>query len=842
MKKIALLFFICGMVFRGISQVPQNFDLGGDWEFRKSGTEQWYPAKVPGSVHLDLMRNRMIKDPFFRANEDSVQWVSDTGWEYRRVFYIDKTMLSSHRIDLDFKGLDTYANVYLNDSLILVADNMFREWYLDNIKTRLYLGRNELRIQFPSVTRTNKELYDKLGQKLPGDEKVVCRKAAYQFGWDWGPRLITCGIWKPVFLRLWNQVNIHNVQFIQKSMKDSVASMSAVFTVNSTLTDTVEFTISNDTVPLFTGPALVKRGLNSVRLDFKIRKPKLWWPNGVGLGGPYLYTMKYSVKLGNQIVDKGSQKIGIRTIELVQQRDTVGRSFVILVNNTPVFIKGANYIPQDNFTTRVRDTVYRNLLTDVKNSKMNMLRVWGGGIYENDIFYDLCDELGILVWQDFMFACAMYPSNKEFLQNINAESIQNIVRLRNHPCLALWCGNNEINEGWKNWGWVKQYKYSPEDSAAVYQGYKTIFNGLLATNVRKFDTLRSYIPTSPMFGWGTPESRVAGDMHYWGVWWGKEPFSSYNTVVGRFMSEYGFQSFPEMKSFINFTRPEDLKLGSPVMKAHQKHPVGYELIDEYMKREYRTPKDFASYTYVSQILQAEGIKTAIEAHMRSIPGCMGTMFWQYNDCWPVVSWSARDYFGNYKALHYYLPREFSDVLLSPVIENGRLKVYLVNQRYAIVAGDFRVKLTDFSGKVFYDTTYDAANNFFQKRCWFDMDTASLLQGVDPSKVVFSVSFRTWGYKHDLFTNVFYFRPVKDLDLPRPGIKKEISEVPGGYKIRLTSDKLAKNVWIYTFAKGKFSDNFMDILPGESVEMIFTTSDKVKDLAALLIIRTIADTY
>ena len=833
---------MCGMLFRGISQVPQNFDLDGDWEFRKAGTDEWHSAKVPGSVHLDLMRNRMIKDPFFRANEDSVQWVGESSWEYRRIFYTDKTMFSSKKIDLVFKGLDTYANVYLNDSLILVANNMFREWYLDNIKSLLFLGKNELRIQFPSIPRMNKELYDKLDHKLPGDEKVVCRKAAYQFGWDWGPRLITSGIWKPVYLRLWNQVNIHNVQFIQKSLKDSVATISAVFTLNASLTDTFEFRINNDTVPLAVNQALVKKGLNTVRFDFRIKKPKLWWPNGVGLGGPYLYTLNYSTYMGKLLVEQGSKKIGIRTIELVQQRDTIGRSFVILVNNLPVFIKGANYIPQDNFPTRVTDSTYRNLLTDARNSKMNMLRVWGGGIYENDIFYDLCDELGILVWQDFMFACAMYPSNKEFLQNVNAESIQNIARLRNHPCIALWCGNNEINEGWKNWGWVRQYNYTPEDSAAVYQGYKTIFNGLLATNVRKLDTLRSYIPTSPMFGWGNPESRVAGDMHYWGVWWGKEPFSNYNKVVGRFMSEYGFQSFPDMTSFINFTRPEDLKLGSPVMKAHQKHPTGYELIDEYMKREYKIPKDFASYCYVSQILQAEGIKTAIETHMRSIPGCMGTLFWQYNDCWPVVSWSARDYFGSYKALHYYLPKEFNDVLLSPVIENGRLRVYLVNQRYTIVAGDFHVRLSDFDGNVIYDTTYDAANNFFTSKCWFETDTASFLEGLDLSKVVFSVSYKTWGYRHDLFTNNYYFRPVKDLNLPKPTITREISEVPGGYKIKLTTDKLAKNLWVSTYIKGKFSDNYMDIMPGESVELVFTTKYKIKDLSRNLIIRTIADTY
>ena len=831
---------MCGFLFRGIAQVPENFDLGGDWEFRQAGTTEWHSAKVPGSVHLDLLKNRMIKDPFFRTNEDSVQWVGESAWEYRRIFYTDNTMFAAKRIDLVFEGLDTYANVYLNDSLILVADNMFREWYLDNIKPYLFIGKNELRVQFPSIPKTNKEIYEKLDHKLPGDEKVVCRKAAYNFGWDWGPKLITSGIWRPVYLRLWNHINIHNVQFIQKSLTDSVALMSAVFTLKSMITDSADFKINNDTVPLASHRALLKKGINVIRFDFKIKKPKLWFP--IGFGSPNLYSLNYYTYLGNTLEDKGMQKIGIRTIELVQQRDSIGRSFAILVNGLPILIKGANYIPQDNFPTRVPDSAYRSLLTDVKNSKMNMLRVWGGGIYENDIFYDICDELGILVWQDFMFACAMYPSDRDFLQNVNAESIQNIVRLRRHPSIALWCGNNEINEGWKNWGWVKQYHYSPEDSASVYQGYKTIFNELLFSNVRRFDTLRSYIPTSPMFGWGAPESRHAGDMHYWGVWWGKQPFSSYNQVVGRFMSEYGFQAFPDIKSFKYFTRLEDLKLGSPVMMAHQKHPAGYELIDEYMMRDYKKPKDFISYGYVSQILQAEGIKTAIEAHMRAIPSCMGTLFWQFNDCWPVVSWSARDYYGNPKALHYYLPNEFSDVLLSPTIENGRLHVYIVNERYTILSGDLRIKLIDFDGKVISDTTFGAALQFFMTKSFFDIDTAVFLKGVDRSRVVLSVTYITWGYKHDLYRNTYYFRPVKDLDLPKPNITKEISEVPGGYKIKLTTDKLAKNVWVSSYINGNFSDNYMDILPGEAAEMIFYTKYKIKDLSRNLMIRTIADTY
>ena len=840
MKKLLLLLFYCGLLGPAIAQLPLKFDLGGQWEFRKAGTTKWFPAKVPGCIQLDLMRNRIIKDPYYRLNEDSLQWIGESGWEYRRIFYMDESVFASQHIDLVLEGLDTYANVYLNDSLIVTANNMFREWYYENAKYKLIIGKNELRIQFPSIVKTNKELYSKLDKKLPGDEKVVCRKAAYNFGWDWGPKMITSGIWKPVYLKLYKKVNLLGVQFIQKKLTDTAATMSGIFTITSTVTDTASIRIDIDSVRFVNYPTTIKKGINVIRFDFVIKDPKFWWPNG--LGTAYLYPLNYYVYLVKELADKGQQKIGLRTIELIQQRDTVGRTFLFLVNNVPVFIKGANYIPQDNFPTRVSDSAYRNLLTDMKGLNMNMVRVWGGGIYENDIFYDLCDELGLMVWQDFMFACAMYPRDMDFMQNVNAESIQNIVRLRRHPCIALWCGNNEIDEGWKNWGWQKQYNYTAADSASVYQGYKNLFNGLLMNNVRKFDTLRTYIPTSPMFGWGKPESRRAGDLHYWGVWWGKHPFSSYKTNVGRFMSEYGFQAFPDMSTLRRFTRPEDLQLGSAVMKAHQKHPTGYEIIDEYMMREFKRPKDFESYAYVSQILQAEGIKTAIESHRRAMPYCMGTLFWQYNDCWPVVSWSARDYFGTPKALHYYLRNEYRDVLVSPVMENGRLRVYVVTDRYYAMTGHLNVKVTDLNGKVLRDTLNEISVPYLNSKYFFDADSAAFLKGLDPKNIVMKATFITSAKIEERFSNTFYFVPLKDLALEKPNIVKEIKEIPVGFKITLTSDKLAKSVFLSTMVSGKFIENFVDIIPGEPVEIFFVTKYTGKDLLDKISIRSLQDTY
>ncbi|MGA2823866.1 MAG: glycoside hydrolase family 2 protein [Bacteroidales bacterium] len=814
-----------------------KIDLGGKWKFRRAGTNQWMNAKVPGCVHTDLMKNNLIPDPFLRDNEKSIQWISDIGWEYEKTFLISDTIFRFPHIELVCKGLDTYANVYLNDSLIIVADNMFRDWYA-NIQRLLRIGVNHLRIQFPSVTDENKARYNRLKHKLPGDEKVVCRKAAYQFGWDWGPTLITSGIWRPIYIRCWNQMNLLDVQYIQKDLTDSLANMTAVFTLLSSVSDTTFIQLSVNDKMLATKKVPVQSGVNVARIDFQIRNPKRWWPSG--LGDPYLYPIHQKIYFTGKLASEGTQKVGLRTIKMHEDQDSTGNSFHFLVNGIPVFMKGANYIPQDNFPSRVTDSSYKALIASVKAANMNMLRVWGGGIYENDIFYDLCDENGILVWQDFMFACALYPDNKDFIRNVQSEAIQNVVRLRNHPCIALWCGNNEIDEGWKNWEWQKQYGYTPQDSAEVWNNYKGIFGGTLLNVISKYDSLRPYILSSPRIGWGRSESTKQGDMHYWGVWWGKEPFSAYKEKIGRFMSEYGFQGFPPMESIRKFTLPGDQQLGSQVMKAHQKHPVGYETIDEYLLRDYKRPKDFISYVYVSQVLQAEGIKTAIEAHRRAKPYCMGTLYWQLNDCWPVVSWSSRDYYGNDKALQYFVKNEYNTLLVSPVVTNGILHVYIISDSLQDCHLNLRLSLSDFKGHIFLDTT--GTTNILQNSSfsYFESPVDKLVQGKDMKQLVFSAQLTS--EKKILSQNNFYFNPVKDLLLERPLIAKSVQKTLEGYLIMLSSNQLAKNVYLTSGQKGSFSDNFFDLLPGETRSVTFSTKDKSSGFEDNLKIMTLADIY
>jgi len=842
MKKYLKLVLLLSLFFAGNREVfsQENADiisLDGIWQLRQQGSAKIYNARVPGVVHLDLERNKVIANPFYATYEEKLQWISDTGWVYEKYFELDRSFFANRHIQLVCEGLDTYANVYINDSLVITADNMFKTWY-SSVKRYLHIGYNKIKVEFPSVTRMNESIYNQLPYRLPGDEKVVCRKAAYHFGWDWGPKFVTMGIWRPIYIKYWKYVDVLGVNYIQKSLTDSLAKMSASFVINSTLTDTAEFKLMFDSTVFFSGRELLTKGINAIRIDFDMTNPNRWWPNG--MGAPVLYNLGYQVWFSGRLEAEGHQKIGLRTVELVQEPDSLGRSFYLRVNDKPVFVRGANYIPMDHFPSRVTDSMYRDLLTDVDAANMNMLRVWGGGIYENDIFYDLCDKKGIMVWQDFMFANAMYPDDPTFFKSIRDEVIQNIVRLRRHPSIVLWCGNNEIEEGWYNWGWQKKYGYSKEDSSRIYRNYRKIFHEMIPYSLKRHDTLRPYVTTSPKFGWGRESSLRQGDMHYWGVWWGKEPFDMYEKKVGRFMSEYGFQGFPDYSTIEKFTRPSDRYLGSPVMKAHQKHPVGYETIAEYMRRDYNVPADFRMYGYVSQLLQADGIKTAIDAHRRAKPACMGTLYWQLNDTWPVVSWSSRDYYGNKKALFYAAGRSFKDFFVSPVMDGDILKVYATFDEPDNQRAKLRVVLSDLNGRVLWQE--EMYHDFLADRTEVVIDTnlSTYLAGVD--RTTLFIYTRIENILGVRATNLIYFVPPKDLKLERAPIDISVEELHNGYLIGLYTTKLAKGVFLNTSVQGDFNDNYFDLLPFEEKSIIFFTNEQVKNFQDSIQVISLIDAY
>ncbi|NNT70644.1 glycoside hydrolase family 2 protein [Flavobacterium sp. IMCC34852] len=789
------------------------------WTFRKVTQTNWFPAKVPGTVHTDLLANQLIPDPFFGANEKQLQWIENEDWQYQTAFNISNEELNHQNAILQFDGLDTFAEVTLNGTKILSANNMFRTWKVD-VKKLLKVGPNKLEITFASAVKKGKEEAKKLTYTLPGDEKIYTRKAQYHFGWDWGPRFVTSGIYKNIKLHFWNNATINNLKTKQDLTNKEVAKVEFILEINSANNSRYELKINHKS-EFFQ----LKKGKNNLSLTYEIANPKLWWPNG--LGEAKLYPFEISLTQNNQVIDNKKLNIGLRTIELVQEKDAIGKSFYFKVNGKSVFMKGANVIPPDSFLPRATDSVYKSIVKNAVDANMNMLRVWGGGVYAEDSFYDECDKNGILVWQDFMFACAMYPGDEAFLENVKQEVIDNVTRLQNHPSIALWCGNNENDEGWHNWGWQKQYNYSEQDSTKIWKDYQKLFHDLIPITLDNLlpKNENRYWPSSPSIGWGRKESLLSGDAHYWGVWWGMEPFEMYQKKVGRFMSEYGFQGMPDIKTFQAFAKSDELHFDSEAVKNHQKHPTGYKTINEYMARDYQVPTNFEDYIYVSQLLQAEGMKIAIEAH-RTDPKCMGTLFWQLNDCWPVTSWSSVDYYGKWKAFQYQAKRSFEDVMISIKENEVNYEIYLVSEASHSDKVRFEIELLDFYGKlvekdeVEFDITADTRDLFvaLPKENYSDNNLKEL---------VLSVSCIMQNGKKA--NALYYFVKPKDLQLNQPNIQlTKIDELT--YEI--TTDVLTKNVYLSAAEEVIFSDNFFDILPGQKLQIKLSKpvkSIKVKSL-------------
>jgi beta-mannosidase len=818
MKKLLfLLFFFSSFAF---PQSVQKYFLDRNWQFRAVWESSWLSATVPGTVHTDLLNNNIIDDPFFGNNEKDLQELEKSDWEYKTNFSIDEKIFSKQNIEIVFEGLDTYAKVYLNDSLIITADNMFRMWQV-SCKSLLKKENNKLLIVFSSAVKMSDSLASVSLVQLPGGNGVYTRKAAYHFGWDWGPRFVTCGVWRPVYITAWSDLKIEDVSFQQNNITSEKAEIHVPYFLNCFTRDLYIVSIKdlNNTITYAEKKDSLFEGFNLDALDFNLYNPRLWWTRE--LGTSEIYSFMFEVKKNNVVVDEKIYNIGIRKIELINKKDSIGESFYFKLNGVPLFIKGANYIPQDNFLPRVSEEKYKILIENCNRSNINMLRVWGGGIYEDDEFYKQCDFNGILVWQDFMFACGMYPGDSVFLKNVRIEALQNISRLKNHSCIALWCGNNEIDEGWNNWGWQKQFGYSKKDSLKVWNDYLKLFKGILPESVESILPNLNYISTSPKIGWGHPESMKEGDSHYWGVWWGMQTFDVYKQKVPRFMSEYGFQGFPDLKTIESFTLPEERYLYSDAMKNHQKHPVGYKTIQKYLEEKYNQPKDFNEYIYISQLLQAYGMRTAIEAHRRAKPYCMGTLYWQLNDCWPVVSWSGIDYYGRWKALQYFVKDAYRDILISPVEEKDFVKIYIVSDRKYQTSGLFHLQLQDFSGKILWqrDTSITIPEN--SSDIYYKIDKNNLISGHDKNEIVLTAKLEL--LEGAVYKNYLYFTKPKDLVLSTPQITIDIKKEGKGLIIYFNSDKLVKNLFLYSDIDLDLSNNYFDLIPGEE-EIIYCKTE------------------
>ena len=712
----------------------EYFSLDGKWQLINHQYSIKIPVKIPGSVFEALIEQKIIEDPFYGLNEYKVKWVYESNWQYETKFDLLPNFTEKENVILRFNGLDTFAQVYLNKNLLGNTENMFVA-YNFNIKSILKEKGNFLVVKFKSPTVKARDVIKKHNinlntgyAALPGIPYL--RKAQYSFGWDWGPKLPDMGVWKSVELFAYNNLKIdsvypysifnYNKDFIQINNQDYIPSkkiasikLYIIIKIESNLENLsdlgykINVKITSPNGEILTEEIPVEN-LN-VKVELNIENPYLWWTHDLGI--PNLYEIKTSI-FNEILIDKCTQKFGLRDIQLITNKDKWGETFYFTLNGIPIFAKGANWIPIDSFIPRgKRLDLYENNLKCAKDANMNMIRVWGGGIYENDYFYDLCDKLGILVWQDFPFACSIYPDYEDFFKIIKEEAIQNIKRLRHHPSLALWCGNNEIEWLWNMYSKSCDIIEDPDILIKYKNGYINLFEVILPDLIKELDPLRAYWPSSPSNGFvglnvGISDSNSPnhGDSHFWAVWHGGKPFSAYRKFNSRFISEFGFESFPSIKTIKSFCPPEQLKFNTPILENHQKNSAGNTKIMRYTKRRFLIPEDFEKQTILSQIAQAEAIEYGVE-HWRQNRNefhCMGALYWQLNDCWPVASWSSLDYYGRWKALHYFAKRFYHPIFVSVKEEKNSVSFWVSNDKTKSVNTRLNWKI------------YDSNNNILKK--------------------------------------------------------------------------------------------------------------------------------
>ncbi|MGE5528639.1 MAG: beta-mannosidase [Patescibacteria group bacterium] len=817
--------------------------LNGAWRLRRAGTEEWLPAQVPGDVHTALLAAGRIPDPFVADNEKAVQWVAEADWEYGLEFDVEPGLLAEDNITLSCDGLDTLAEVSLNGETLGRTANMFRAYAWD-VNPRLRPGTNELLVRFASPVahiRRRQEMKPlRGGGDIPGGPHL--RKAPCQWGWDWGPKLPPIGIWKDIRLEAWSTARLGEIHLRQRHEGGEAIVTARVALERRGGGDLrAAMLIVSPGGRRWLAEAEVKEGAAAAQFAARITEPELWWPNGYG--AQPLYGVEISLFDGERLLDRRTYRIGLRTVALVREPDQWGESFRFEVNNVPVFAKGADWIPADSFPTRITSEHLEHLVRSAAAAHMNMLRVWGGGFYEDERFYDLCDRYGILVWQDFAFACGVYPGDDAFLAEVRAEAVQNVRRLRHRASLALWCGNNEMEQGWVDWGWN-----DPDDAGnqALKAGYDRLFHHLLPAVCAAEDPDRPYWPSSASSGipFAAPNSQARGDCHYWDVWHGRQPFTAYRRQFPRFMSEFGFQALPALPTVAAFAEPKDWNMTSYVMEHHQRSGAGNGLIIAQMTELYRLPKDFPALVYLSQVLQAEGIRYGVEHWRRHRDRVGGTLYWQLDDCWPVVSWSSIDYCGRWKALHYAARRFYAPLLLSVEGEGTAMRVHLTSDLDKPVhcLAAWRLETLDGEVMVRGEGAVEAAPYADTTVC--ALDFADQVTDENRRRVVFVCELVRDGKVETRAVTAFV--PDKHLELADPRLTVNVREAAdGGAAIEVSARSLARFVELsLAGADVIFSDNYFDLPAGRSavVTCPLPAGWKVEDMAAALKARSLYDSY
>lgn len=808
--------------------------LNGRWDLHQASSDDTIPAPVPGCVHTALLANNLLEDPFYRDNERNQMWVGETDWIYQRTFTVSDEFLSQQKIYLRCHGLDTLAAIQINNAHIGQTDNMFRTYEFD-VKPHLVSGENTITITFDAPATYARRMDEEKGElaawthTMRINSGAWIRKEPCNFGWDWGPKMVTSGIWRDIELVAFNTARLRDVRIRQDHASDHVnltVDVEAEAVADASLTVNVEviapdgetLLASAETMP---GDAAV----------LAIQNPQLWWPNG--MGQQPLYTIKVTLLTGETVLDRDEKRIGLRTLKLERHPDEWGESFYFSCNGVAFFAKGANWIPVSPYPGSVTNDDYRLFVQAAADANMNMLRVWGGGIYEDDVFYDLCDELGITVWQDFIFSCGTYPSfDADFMANVKAEAEDNVRRIRHHACLALWCGNNEIEQGLPHSeGWLESMSW---------EDYRALFDVLLPDLVRELDGQTDYWPGSPHSPcgdrdfWQNPD---CGDTHLWMVWHGRQPFEWYRTRPDRFCSEFGFQSFPEPNVVNEFTEPQDRNLTSYVMEHHQRSPIGNSTIVHYMLDWFQMPESFEGTVWLSQILQGMAMKYAVEHWRRNMPRTMGTLYWQLNDMWPAPSWSSIDWKGNWKALHYMAKRFYEPLLLSGLEhpETSTIELHVTSDLLTKTEGVIHWTVTDARGSVLDDGDIKAA---------IAPNANTFIETLDISRHVATHTTRdvlVWleldVAREIVSDNLVVLNRLKHFDLPAPNISLAVNELDDGrYAVTLLSDAPALYVWL-EHPEATFSDNFFHVRP-EQEHTVYVSAVDIKALR----IKSLMDTF
>lgn len=809
--------------------MTEQVNLGGAWRMREADSETWHSAHVPGSVYADLMADGTMPDPFWRENELDAFERMKKDYVYQRTFTVSEAQLAHAHVELVCEGLDTLAHVSLNGRKIAFADNMHITWVWD-VKEQLHAGENTLEIRFDSPI-----LYcAKKAEEAPGWESSDAtpgfrhlRKAHCMFGWDWGPRLPDAGIWRPIFLRTWDAARLENALMLQ-AHHDGVVDVTIRPEIAGESAWSAEITAPD-------GEVIIIPETTAAEQVVRVKNPQLWWPNGLGKQPLYRVTVRLATG------DTRVWRIGLRTMTVSREKDEWGEEFCHVVNGVKVFAMGADYIPEDNILARVTPERTRRLLEDCKAANFNAIRVWGGGYYPDDAFYDICDELGLLVWQDLMYACAFYDLTPDFERSIRVETQQNVARLRHHASLALICGNNEMEMfmagansaliNHRTWEFVPTYPHHITD-------YVKMFEYILPAIVKETAPQTYWWPASPSSGgnFDAPNDENRGDNHYWDVWHGEKPFTEYRKFFFRYASEFGFQSFPCLKSVEQFTLPDDRNIFSRVMERHQRNQAANGKILSYLSQTFRYPNSFDDLLYASQLMQAEAIRYGVEHWRRNRGRCMGAIIWQLNDIWPVASWASIDYYGRWKALHYAAKRFFAPVMISAEEEGELSQNPKINEYHpAPLEKSFRLNvcnetLRDVTGEVVWAlrTPDGAIVRQNQQTLTIPAMSAKWLDKVDCADASLTGHYISFAFVVDnvaVSEGTCIFCAPKHFEFVDPRLTVETR----GDTLLVTSHAYAKQVWLESEdADLLLDDNAFDMNPGTKVvRVVRGTAEKVR---------------